>query len=388
MLSSRQGGAGVPIRVFGGKTGGVIAVLGGAILIGAGFKFGGQVLDWVALKVSDGKSSSLLGTTLSEEEKVTQKLEEQNIVINAGESRAGVSATLNVDFYDVEPASEVQVYDPKYWAFNSAGTKIINAANDTSFSSTKGEVVTIRVGDTTTGSNVWYGEPYELLDINTEAPTYRFNVHKAAVETSLTVKIYDTDNNELTAAGTGTTADYNYSIGVDADKKLYVKLTNEDPDSLFRLGAACTFENGDADDYKITDSRFVSAEKIPKQLKDAALSLNFTSSGATNASFTAFDLCYVPKKTETNPNGYFDMHEWDEIKLDTVIEASLTEPTGATGDIVGIAFFDTSYEDGKDGKIYLNWYKLDDNERVTDVGIGESHNSPQGKQSGAMIDLQ
>ena len=82
------------------------------------------------------------------------------------------------------------------------------------------------------------------------------------------------------------------------------------------------------------------------------------------------------------------MHEWDEMKLDTVVEASSTEPTGLTGDVVGIAFFDTSYEDGKDGKIYLNWFKLDDNERVTEVGIADTHTSPQGKTSGAMIDLQ
>lgn len=378
IVPSKKGA--IPMLGGNGKKGGPIVIAGGiivvAILVGAGIKFGGEAYSWGVSKFTGGKASSLSGLGLTAEEKAAQAKEQGAPIIL--DSRTGVAATIYPDFYDKEADTKTQVYPNTMWVRDEADNTIVNGVEANSTSSVKGAVLSFYVG----GSD-YYGFDYGDKSIQTEAPTFNFDVATVAAETSLASKAFDSDNVALTADDNAdNTADYSLAAGANQEQTVYLKLTNNDDNSMFRLGAIATFGQGDCDEIEIKDAGWVKyTGSMPKQLKDASLSV--ANDTATAFTSTGYDNIYVP--ADGKP---MDLSEFDEVKVKAVIHAGSSNPTANTGDNCGVLFIDSSYEDDKAGNVVLDFFKHDDSEQVTAVGLSDTTTSPQGLTSGVVIELQ
>lgn len=363
--------AGVPTRLIGGKKMsalGIIGILLLAVVVGAGIKFGGQVIDYVTLKATGGKASSVGDLAITEEQ---QKEAEKPLIID---TRSGVSSTVYLNAYDREANSETSA-NPIYWVFNSKGSKLVNGAYAASVATTKGEVLTFYIGNSS-----FYGEVYPVYDVVDEAPTVSFDVHAVAAESSLTTIPYDSDMTVLTADdNTNNTADYMYAMGADAEKILNFKVTNAQADKEYDLCAVCTFATDDVDEFEVVDSRF-EAVGIPKEERIASITITEDDQVGTTTQ-TGYENCYFAKNV-------IKLHEWDEAVIKTKVTASSTDPTANTDDFVALQTFDCGYRDGKDGKVNYDFFRHDDNGRTSEVGMVEDETSPFGAKSGAVVEIQ
>jgi hypothetical protein len=266
------------------------------------------------------------------------------------------SATLTIDSFDMAADTETEISSPVITVIDQAGTKLINDAANDSTSCNKGDVL----GIWGTGT-AYYCEPTSGVSIAKTNERARMECGDGAAEASMSVKIYDEENNVLTADDDAENeADYSVTLGADEVKTLYVKITNNDDNSWYWLGAICTFSGGDIDDFEVTDSNWEEM-LMPKEVDDATWSLD----NDTATAFTGdWDHCYKPVGS-----AYLVLEEYDNTgMIQLKVTADSTNPAANTGDNFGLVTLDYSYNVGKDGKIYSGVDDGSDNEDVGNMG--------------------
>lgn len=374
LYMNKAGKVGIPTRMMGNKQKmGMGALLVAGVVAGIAFKFGGQVLDYGFAKLSDGKGSTLSDVALSDAEKEAQAIAEPNAVVV--DSRSGVSASISMSAYDKQADSLTEVY-PTWFVTDESGTILLNGVGN-STTSVKGETVSFAIIGST-----YLGGEYPLKLIETEAPSWNFDVHTLSAETSMVVKVMDSDNTALTADNNvNNTADYSQALGPSQGKTIQIKLSNEDSDSVYPAGGIATFSNNDCDSIEIVDSRLTKVASGKEISKASIVQYNDVN---TSYTITGYDALYTFNDPVTD--GYLE--EWKDFVLSARINAGSVDPTANTGDFCGGVFVDIGYEDNADGKVEYGIFKQDQDEQATAVGISDTLTSPQGLTSGFVIELQ
>lgn len=387
LLRDKSGKAGgIPVRVFGStKKPNWLGIVGIGLLIGAGLYFGQDLakasVQWATKAFTGEAQSSISDATLTEEEKMGQ----QEIKIDIPNENLGTASTLSLTSYDRMADTETSVTTVG-WIFDSNGNKLVNGASIASSSPVWGDTVSVYVQNATFIMYEFENGVFKYpmtYEIDSATPAREIDVAKLSAESSMSMTAFDSQKNALSAETDAGDVDYTYSVGADGEKVVYVWLENAQADALYPLGALCTFASMNStvvDDYKVVDSRFKEVN-VPKELDDVALSFTISDYTCTQ---TGYDRCYVPD----NANEVMFLEEWDDTDyIKTTAKAGSTDPTNASCSGVGLVAIDIGFEDGKDGNIYWDFYKHDDDEQVTAVGISDTTTSPQGGTSGVLIEL-
>jgi len=289
------------------------------------------------------------------------------------DNNIGDAATVTTNVYDAQANSQTEIAVTLY-AYLTSGVKLVNGVASTT------DISTAVVGDTlllSGGDATYYMDEKTGVSVSKGTQVVDMVGHTAAAETSLAVTGYDSDMNTLTAGGVAQ-CDYNVTLGADADKTYYFKLANQDADSLFRGGAICTFSynSTSAEDFTVIDSRFEKAT-LPKQMDDSGITV-YRSDGGGTTTKTGYDYCYKFKEK------MYDLSEWQEITVKTLFESGSTDPVNGNSGF-GLLFVDAGYAQSLSGESIFDFYRHDDNERVTEVGISDTRTDPEGLTSGAIV---
>ncbi len=267
------------------------------------------------------------------------------------------TATVTLDAYDLAADTETEVY-PEWTVFNIVDKKLINdaVANSTTISFVGDNLKTYGTGTT------YYCDPVEY-PVNLEAgEIVEMDCYTGAAESSMELKLYDSDKDALTASSNSTNeADYSAALGAGEDSVIYMKLANRDSDSVYWLGALCTFYGNDIDDYVLDEGDFTEIP-LPKEVKDATWAIKNDSGSDLTGDW---DHCYA-MLDNTGEIVPLALEEWDDTGyLRTVVTGGSTEPAAHTGDNYGVLALDYSYVVGAEGRIHGG---LDDDTTSEDVG--------------------
>jgi len=293
----------------------------------------------------------------------------------------GEAGTVTVKDYDRENnARNTEIAGTWYVLDN--GQLIVNNAAVTSIDTSVGSPLVFYGSGTT-----YYGDKKEYSLNGITTGTVSLDAHTIAAEAAMNATGYDnTGAAALTADDDSeNTADYSLTLGSGGQDVYYVKWKNADDQSLFKLKAICTFypSNGNVSDNKLVDADFTEVA-IPLYLKNSIISVN--NDTASSAFLSYYKHCYVYKAgTEST----IDLAGWAYTKtFQFVVEAvSGVNPTENEGNNVGAIVFDAAYTLGNDGKIWYDFYTHDTNEYTNTVGMAETITSPQGKETGIVVEL-
>ena len=210
----------------------------------------------------------------------------------------------------------------------------------------------------------YYCDPTLDALINRNPTIVAVECYTPAAETSLSVELFDSDMDTLNIASNGSDeCNYNITLGEDQTEVFYSKLTNEDSDSVYQLGAVCGFRGGDISEMELKaleingDARtMVEMPVMPKEIDDAAWLLQNDSKVDQTGSW---DVCYVP--ADGMP---IVLEEWDECVTRWTVTSD-DDPTENTGDIFGVGHFDQSWNLDKNSEAYTG---IDDGTDDGDVG--------------------
>lgn len=289
------------------------------------------------------------------------------------------SSTITVNDYDRANDNPNTAIAGTWYVIENGEIKV-NAAAVTSVDTYVGAPLEFYGTGTT-----YYGD-YKSFSPQTATATVSLDGYTIAAEGSMTVTAYDnTGSTVLTADDDAeNTADYSLTLGSGEDYNLFAKIQNKDDQSRFDLKAICTFytSNGDISDFKLIDSDFTEVA-IPLQLKNTAVSVNNDTD--SNAFYSYYKHCYVYKARTSDT---ISLKGWDYTKnFQFLVDVtSGVNPAANGGDNFGAIFLDASYYLGSDGKIWYDFYTHDVNEYVDTVGMAETENSPQGLQTGFVIE--
>ena len=221
-------------------------------------------------------------------------------------------------------------------------------------------------------------------------------VHTRVAESNLQFKCYDPDTgNELDAASDTSAADYNLSLGADQKKVIDCRLKVNTADKAIAVGGIAVLYQNDVEDVTVQsiqgnyigDSPLVdrnyylqktsysfSSAAVPKHMKSLTFTSNLIKGSAWN------DLYILENKPV--------LREWEELSIRIVVDTSSTDPTFATdttADLLCLLVKDWAPFESKDRSV--KWGVADDSDSQADVGLDETDNSPQGKQSGVCIQV-
>lgn len=274
----------------------------------------------------------------------------------------GKAATVYLNAYDRAANVQTKVY-PEYYIFDANGNLLVDgvAVNDTA-TTTCNELVVYGASE----DSSYYVDKVEI-EVGAEIETKSLDAWKIITESNLAINGYDDSMNGLIPeTNDNKAADIDYEagdFGADECNTFNFKLKNSEADSIYRLGAICVGWGGDVDDIVLSSSGWVEGY-LPDELNDAVLTIHNDDNTTATGDWKK---CYVPSASK-----FEEFEEWDSKMFEVTVCAGSNAPTENTGDFGAILFVDTAYEKGSDGQMYLDYYKHDDNERVSDVGLAES----------------
>lgn len=223
-------------------------------------------------------------------------------------------------------------------------------------------------------------------------------VHTRVAESNLQFKCYDPDTgSELDAAADTSKADYNLSLGADQVKTIECRLSVNTADKAIAVGAIGVLYQNDVEDVKLlsVQARDVSgtAPLVSKNyyLKPATSYKFKTGAVPKHMKSLTFDSSLV-KGSAWNDIYMLEDHpvlrEWETLSIKFSVDTSSTDPTYATdstADLLCLIVKDWAPYESKDRSV--KWGIADDTDSQADVGLDETDNSPQGKQSGVCIQV-
>lgn len=278
-----------------------------------------------------------------------------NIATNQGDA-----ATVYLKAYDAEAASSTLVY-PLMTVFDQNKAVLLDGTSAASVSTTIGNTVDIYGADNTS----YYLDQKLVQSVPNAAPTINLVAHSVANTTTLNV--YD---DVMTVLGNGANnTDYNVSLGATEAKIQYLKLTNTDSYSLYRLGAICSFRtNATAiNKVEVVEAGW-NRVHIPKAIKDVSATIQLSIAAPA---ISYYD-CWAPSSS-------ISLKAYDSVTIKTRTEAGSNQPVAAGSAGYGFIALDTGSSKGKDGTVSSDFYVHDDNENVNTIGYSETVTSPYGK---------
>lgn len=276
-----------------------------------------------------------------------------------------------------EDQTETEVF-PVWTVLDHNGEKIINDATANTTTGIVGKSVSLYC----TGA-AFYCDA--LVDESVEdASAKSVNAYAASALANLQVRVFDEDDNVLTADdNANNTADYaGGNFVADETKEFRVNFENRDADNTFDLGMICTWypSGQEVDDVEISLSGW-SESMIPETLRDASITARDDGNASTTSTFKH---CYTPNA------GVVRLNEFDEIDVPLQIDTDdSTQPTANGDSHIGITFFDTAYSVDGSGAIVRGPFMDDGTEDPGAVGIDESGDTTfNGLQIAAQVELQ
>jgi hypothetical protein len=297
--------------------------------------------------------------------------------IQSIDTTSGTSATVYINAYDLSANSETEVY-PTYYIYDAQGNALVDGAGANNTTTFVGQVLNFYGGGAS-----YYVEPKVGYKVTAQSVVSRLDAVAIPSESNMQVVGRDYTGTALTADDNATnTADYSISLGASQTESVQIELQTAVANREYHLKAICTYAFGDVSEFKLVEGGDWTEVAMPKEIKDATLTqVNDTGSSLTGS----YDRCYVYKEGTTE---VIKMPSWAKKSFNFVVESSTVDPTANTGDVFGAIFMDGSWAKGKDGKIYFDFYRHDDNGRVSEVGVAETEASPQGLDIGLMIEAQ
>ncbi len=275
----------------------------------------------------------------------------------------GKVATATLRAYDRAANVQSEV-EPAYYIFDADGNILVDGSNTTSVSTTTCNALTIYGA----GEDAAYYVDKKEVEVDAEVEMVSLDAYKIVTESNLAINMYDDSMNGLNAemdANKSENIDYEAGdFGPDECNTFNLKLKNNEADSIYRLGAICVGWGGDVNEIVLSTSGWVEGY-LPKELNNAVISME--SDAGTSVYTGDWKKCYVPSTSK-----YVEFKEWDSKMFELTVCAGSNEPTENTGDFGAITFLDTAYEKGKDGKMYMDYYVHNDDEKASDVGLAES----------------
>ena len=399
MMTGKQG-KGVRTFGVGSKAWGVAGTL---LLVGGG------AIVW-DLSTGDGGVADKFIRPQTDKIGLTSSVTDSNAIISGAQGvtvdtsafaindNIGDAVTLTINPYDVEAdtpseiTTSIQLIDP------TTGSILTNQLSSSDFTAglNVGDVVEIHSDNATyyldNSGQLALDSVRKVVD---QFSTPKVQAHTVVTETNLATVGQDKDKNTLTAS-TATVgvvnADYDLTLGNNEEKIVHVDFTQGQANALFRLGAVCTTMstnttdsinviNAEVDTQDLVGTVSFKSVGTPKELNKAALSVNSTDS-ATVTSWTGYDDCFVP----TNEKGYIDLHEYDNVNLKATIKAD-GNPVAGGAAYAGFLFVDYAEDFDTNNRLVADFFRHDVDEEVTDIGLAESHTSPQGGTSGVVFEL-
>ena len=307
----------------------------------------------------------------------------------------GKASTISFNAWDLEsntPYSTAVNFDGNCWYYKNGNEarNYINATLDTVGGTVTGKY---SVGDTLTiycGGTTYYSEPTEGACIDSESETVDINAHTIAGESNMAITGYDdTGATALSSGSNGT--DYTVgAMGANSDLSIYVKEKLDSANKAYNFCGWGVFLFKNVTDVVPQDLESTYTEvTAPQHMSGLDVQINTTSSSGGSVTQSGSYRFY---KTSSP----ILMHEWDSIKEQFVVETGTNDPLHDTGPgtqtdakyFNGFAILskDCAYARGDDGKVYLDIYQHDTTQ--ADVGMAETEISPQGKQTGAVFEVE
>ena len=257
-------------------------LIGLVVILAAGWFFFGDSIGLSALQAAGG------GTT------------DQPIVV----STVGESSTLYLNALDRESATNSPVTTARLYAYDNGAT-LLNAETATQINTAVGSTVDIYGYDV--GNSSYYVDPVLGYEIGSRAPTLTLDCHQMSARTDASITAFDSDLNALTAETVANkSTDYDFpALGASQEKIVYVKFTNNVADKLYKMGAICTFADGNITSLKLDEDGW-SQVTIPEEVSTSTLNHDTLETGGREWRTDSYDFCYAPD------DGSVDFTEWDE----------------------------------------------------------------------------
>jgi hypothetical protein len=270
----------------------------------------------------------------------------------------GDAATVTLNAYDKAADTETEVYPTWTVVDDANGNKVVNdgAANSTTL---------LVVGDTLnaygTGTTYYCPEPVIGFEVDKVQKTVNLDCYTAATDSTMSLKIYDDSMDELTADDNASNeADYSLALGSSEEQVLYIKLSNDDSDSAYPLGAFCTYASGNTDDFEIVDSDYEEIP-LPEEVDDATPTV---ANDAATDKTGDYKHCYKPVSGD-----YLLLEEWEDTGfVKAKVTAGSTEPAANAGDNFGVIAIDHSWNVFADGSVQGGIHDGTDDEDVGNMG--------------------
>jgi hypothetical protein len=244
----------------------------------------------------------------------------------------------------------------------------------------------LKVGDTidliAITNKTYVGVDTKGICIDGEAATADMKAYTVALETNMKVTCYDSDGNTLDAAQNTSIADYNLTMGASETAKVTCKLKENTNNKVFALRGVATKSLNLTKDVKVTSAGWSSAT-LPTNFSTTPVGYSLT----VGLNDTGYGRLYKLATATL-------MMPWQEVSVDFEVSTQSTDPSVVTNpssaqgkpNLAIIQFVDEGTErDGTTGTPFNDVCGHDSNE--LNLGIEEPMWSPQGKTTGAVIQL-
>ncbi len=299
----------------------------------------------------------------------------------------GLAATFDLNAYDYANDTQASAVDTAWTLYEAARVAAGDNVNKvSSITDTTAATANVVIGKTYSfgpnSNTLYYGEPQEGVCMRSARQSVNLEVYNITIDGSLQTTVYDsTGATALGAASVvSTDADYTLTLGASEETSIEAKTKVNVANRAYWLSAYGTISGVNVTEVSPTGNSAGLFTKVatPLYLDSQTWSTAYATGISLTRSFNVYKL-NAPKL----------MFEFESQQYRFKVKASSYDPAisnnTAGGAMIAVQALDGAWIKGNDGKTYFDIY--DHTPSEGNVGMTESTTSPQGKTSGAVIEL-